>query len=439
MKRIIFLLILFSIVFSAMADEQIYRTDHSKVTCSGIDAEYAKALAATAGAANLAAKSKFGFDMPETIIIEAKMDPRGRVRLFNDGQDRMYLTVTDTQDLGKPQTSGVHHIYGICHEVGHLAMYRIIKDHNWMTTAATEGWAHYLGSQITDEVYAAKGEELWPDRHNYLEDGTARLKKQMSMEEKSGITAGAELWMELAEILGDKGIAEVFKAWSKAEIKPSDPGAALRKSLIGVKPEDSRLSDWWNRAEPILVYKRPQSGFALRTAKSSDLARAPVGLGHDDGVQAGKKSIAGSGHMVKFDVPGHSWYLTHIRIYGQRYGYPKPPNEDFHVWLCDSEFKAIADFPFPYSKFSRDNAKWVNLQIEPTNVPPGFIICAGFNPTGTKGVYVGHDEQGSGNSFTGLPGTEGNSFSSGDWLIRVRLDQLESADALKETKPDRNL
>ena len=41
----------------------------------------------------------------------------------------------------------------------------------------------------------------------------------------------------------------------------------------------------------------------------------------------------------------------------------------------------------------------------------------------TKGVYVYHDESGSGNSFQGLPGGDIDLFADGDWLIRAVVQQ----------------
>jgi len=433
MKR--FVIVGAYLIFSsfAVAGEQVYRTDNAVVTYSGIGIEYAEAIAQTAGAARAIAAKHCDFDMPETIKITVRSDPKQRVRLFNDGNDRLYLTVRTAKDLSKPSESEVFHIYGICHEIGHLAMYRIIRDHSWMTSDGAEGWAHYIGSRIVDGVYAQKKEELWPDKYNYLADGTARLKKQLERPNPSGLIKAVRLWIELADIVGDKGIFTVFKAFSGADVDPADPGAALRKALLTVKT-DKRLDQWWNKAEPVLVFKRPKSGFVARTAESKELAGQPMDLAHDDGRQAGKSSIAGSGHAVRFTIPGGSWYLTGVRIYGSRYGYPAPPKEDFHIWLCDSDFKTIADFPQPYEKFKRGNPRWVNSTLKPTNVPNEFIVCVGFNPTGTKGVYVGYDESGSGNSFTGLAGRKGRAFNKGDWLIRVRLDQLKTADALRPIK-----
>jgi len=425
----------FTVVFLTAASlctavEEVYRIDNAVVTYTGIDQQYVQAIARVAKAARGVAVKQFGFDMPETIKINATQDAKQPVRLFNDGQDRLYLNVRTADNLRKPSESGVFHIYGICHEVGHLAMYRIIRDHSWLTSAAAEGWAHYIGSRIVDSVYALEKEQLWPDNYNYLADGTARLKRQLAQPNPSGTARGAGLWKELVDILGDKGIVAVFRIWSKADIDPTDPGAALRMTLLTTMP-DTRLPYWWNKAEPVFVFKRPKSGFVAQTADRKDLAGQPLELAHDDGRQAGKRSIAGSGHAVRFTVPGSSWYLTSVQVYGSRYGYPAPPREDFHVWLCDSDFKVIADFPQPYSKFRRGNPRWVNLSMQPTSVPSEFVICVAFNPTGTKGVYVGHDKSPSRNSFTGLAGQEGKPFSRGDWMIRVRLDQLRTADALR--------
>src|SRR5207302_47588 len=102
----------------------------------------------------------------------------------------------------------------------------------------------------------------------------------------------------------------------------------------------------------------------------------------------------------------------------------------FHVWLCDDQMRAVADFEFPYAKFDRGEPKWVKLPIDPTNVPAEFIVCVGFNPAATKGVYVHYDAKGAGNSLTGLPGAKPRAFARGDWMIRVHVDQPKDADAL---------
>lgn len=158
---------------------------------------------------------------------------------------------------------------------------------------------------------------------------------------------------------------------------------------------------------------------ASSTRGPSRVRRKMVKLSVDDGSSDGRKSITGSGHAVLFDAPGEGCILKSVFIYGSRYGYPKPPQEDFHIWLCDEDFNVIEDFPFPYSRFKRGNPKWVTFRVKSIEVPSTFVICAGFNPERTKGVYVHYDESSSGNSFTGLPGKEMAVLNDGEWMIRA--------------------
>lgn len=181
---------------------------------------------------------------------------------------------------------------------------------------------------------------------------------------------------------------------------------------------------------PVENPSRPRVVAAQTPAPANAIARE---LAHDDGKPAGKKSMAGSAHAVRFEAPGDDWSLTSIRLHGARYGYPKPPTEDFHVYLCDENFEQIADFPFPYSRFKRGPEDWVKLDLKPTKVPAKFIICVGFDPEATKGVYVSHDGQkeaeGQPTSFSGLPGDKLRPFKQGHWLIRARLEPPKKAGA----------
>jgi len=153
------------------------------------------------------------------------------------------------------------------------------------------------------------------------------------------------------------------------------------------------------------------------------LATAQKELANDDGASAGKRSVAGSGHAVRFEAPGKEWYLTAVRVYGSRYGRPNPPAESAYIWLCDADFKLLSVFRFPYGTFQRSDPQWVTIPVKPTLVPQRFIIGVGFNPTATKGVYVHYDSAGSGKSLLGLPGRESRPFDKGDWLIRAVLQE----------------
>ena len=160
-------------------------------------------------------------------------------------------------------------------------------------------------------------------------------------------------------------------------------------------------------------------------------ATKPTEIAIDDGASAGKKSIAGSGHAVVLEPPtatakpGASapgpLALTAVKIFGSRYGTPQPPEEDFSLWLCDADGKAIKEFKFPYKTFLRGDPKWVTLKLpEPADLPAGtFILCVGFNPQQTKGVYVHYDKSADGDNRTGLPGQLNDAFGQGDWMIRA--------------------
>ena len=76
---------------SAYADEQIFRTDGAVVYYNGISAEYAEAIAKTTASARDAAAEIWGFDMPRTVIVKVDARSGQRARLFNDGQDRLFL------------------------------------------------------------------------------------------------------------------------------------------------------------------------------------------------------------------------------------------------------------------------------------------------------------------------------------------------------------
>ena len=153
----------------------------------------------------------------------------------------------------------------------------------------------------------------------------------------------------------------------------------------------------------------------------------PMPLAQDDGKSAGKKSIAGSGHAVYFEAAQKS-ELVAVMIYGSRYGYPQPPKEKFHIWLCDMDQQVIEDFAFPYGTFKRSDPKWVKMRVKATELPDQFYICAGFNPEQTKGVYVHYDGDASGNSYKGLPGKGFEEFDNGDWMIRAVVRPVKELD-----------
>src|SRR5688572_15097892 len=153
---------------------------HVTVSYDGISEVQANAIAQTLSAAREVYEKHFGFDMPDEIRCTVECGPGKVGRLYTDGEDRVFLSMPSADKLLRPGKSGQFTLYGLCHELGHVAMYRIVKDRAWMTTAAAEGWAHYAGSVVVDEVYKARGEKLWAnDPYDYRADGSARLERQL--------------------------------------------------------------------------------------------------------------------------------------------------------------------------------------------------------------------------------------------------------------------
>jgi RNA polymerase sigma-70 factor (ECF subfamily) len=153
-------------------------------------------------------------------------------------------------------------------------------------------------------------------------------------------------------------------------------------------------------------------------AKSAPKKAEPRELALDDGKPAGRRSIAQSGHAVRFEAPEGS-ELVQVKVHGARYGLPRAPREDFVVFLCDDKFHKLAEFPFRYGNFERGEAKWVKLDVKRTKLPRTFYLGVDFDPTQTKGVYVSHDAKGSDRSVTGLPDEKPEPFTKGTWMIRA--------------------
>ncbi len=211
----------------------------------------------------------------------------------------------------------------------------------------------------------------------------------------------------------------------------AEPGAA--------PPTKAEINLETNGADPFALPIEEATGSEARTGAltlgasdgivAATVVTGPVELKHDDNTSAGKRSIAGSGHLVRFAAPQGEWNLTSVRIFGSRYGYPQTPKY-FKLWVCDADLKPIAEFEYPYAKFERGDPQWVDFKTKPTVVSKEFYLCVGFNPQQTSGVYVHYDGEASGSSAVGLPeGDEPKEFQDGDWLIRPTLSPAETKDA----------
>ncbi len=174
-----------------------------------------------------------------------------------------------------------------------------------------------------------------------------------------------------------------------------------------------------------------ENPFALREV--SDLAEGetlPVRLGYIDETSEGSRSIANSGHAVRFRRPENGAYLMAIEMFAQRYGHPTPPAEDFHVYVLDAERKLIEACSVPYGQIEWGSHRWHTLKLPPLKVPDEYYIALAFNPHQTKGVYLAFDSNvKKSHSYIGLPATGFEPVAGGyDWMVRsVLVDEIPKA------------
>lgn len=407
----------------------------AEVSYDGIDAAQASAIAQTLSAARTIYAEDFGLDMPDQVVCDVRCATGNPTRLYTDGNSRVFLSLPDKSKLDRPQKSGVFNLYGMCHELGHIAMYRTLKDRDWMSGAAAEGWAHFAGSVVVDRVYEIKGPELWPDGYDYRTDGTARLDASLKRPSPSNVDRAADQWRKLEAIVGRKGLMGAFKAWQSATLEPGKERDGLLAAIVSADPaQKDTLGAWWKSAAPLLVETRPVSSVKAETIDRRKLLGQPVKIEADDGTSDGKRSIAGGGHARKFETPGDGkWYVVAVSIYGSRYGPARAPATKFDMSLCDEQINLIQTWQHPYSAFPHGgDGQWVRFEVIPTRLPAGrFSICLNFRPTATNGVYAHWDSSTHGDSHVATPGKVISALEQGDWMIRVELDRAADADPLK--------
>lgn len=152
------------------------------------------------------------------------------------------------------------------------------------------------------------------------------------------------------------------------------------------------------------------------------------GLQYGDGVMDGRKSIGGGGHLIFFDAGKESRWLNKVEMFGSRYGYPTPPDEDFHLHVVDGNGAILRRVALPYSLWARGNEYWRDFAIRPIQVPQRFGIGLTFNAEQTKSVYVGTDAGPVSCSYSWPPGQQGEPVQGADWMVRATVEDQPAGD-----------
>lgn len=280
--------------------------------------------------------------------------------------------------------------------------------------AALGAWAAECG--------AAPLPDVLPDAASAAGDGATRVRDTPYQETGTMLTAitSAGCALSLA-ILG-------LSSW-----RAHAPAAELiRPAVIHVAGFDGVSSPAF-AAEPAAATMSAQVVVAAAVAVQQDEAKQDAQAGdpnvvkyHDDQAD-GRKSIAGSGEMILFELPAAGRKVRGVRIHGSRYGAPQAPKEDFHVHILSEDgSESLYTADVPYSRFSRGDAKWVRVGFpEAVEVPKKFWVVLEFNAEQTKGVYVSYDTSTGGQrSRVGLPGEEPREVGfDGDWMVEALLEK----------------
>jgi RNA polymerase sigma-70 factor (ECF subfamily) len=100
-------------------------------------------------------------------------------------------------------------------------------------------------------------------------------------------------------------------------------------------------------------------------------------LRHGRGQSDGKKSLGGSGEMIRFTLPAEGAKVSGIRIHGSRYGTPAAPEESFLIYFLSQDLSKISRTEMaPYSLFERGEERWVEVKFRrPLEVPREFWVA----------------------------------------------------------------
>jgi len=161
-------------------------------------------------------------------------------------------------DFLPPSQSGKKNIYGLCHEFGHLFMFNLINNrNNWMTKEHNEAWADLFGNYMLDLLYKKKGEEIWPESHNYLRSAGLkamgeRIVKRIHNSKTKRFETASLYWLKLNEIIGFKNFSNFFKIIDEEKVKNPE---ARKKYLTVLKQlkKDFNWNVWFEEYKEVLI------------------------------------------------------------------------------------------------------------------------------------------------------------------------------------------
>jgi hypothetical protein len=226
---------------------------HVRLSYEGIAESQARSIVDTIAEAWEILHEEFGMPLPDVIKVTVSA---GKVKTkLSCGGESIVLELKSSSDLDPPQRSRVFNLYGMCHELGHIAWTFNMRGLVIFDWDGNEGWAHYIGSVVVDRLYELKGPSLWYVPYDYRADGTARLKLNLSQTQPAAIDRAAGCFLELENIVGRRGIAKLFTPlWEVTHTLSSGLAPAIEKVLVTTfAPQAEPLKAWWSRSANLLL------------------------------------------------------------------------------------------------------------------------------------------------------------------------------------------
>ena len=413
------------------SDFKTIQSKHAVVEYAWVDPKWAKAILKIAETSRDIYANELHADMPDVVTVRIERVSGGRTNLWTDGESTMFLTIKSEADLAPPQESGVWNIYGISHELGHIAMYRRARMLGFPKGVA-EGWAHYAGSAVTDEVYKKLGKNVWPVKYDYSEDGLKRLEKTASDPEalKDPVTKAAAAFYQAQQ---KYGLADVFASVNEAlagkpygkDVMPLFIDALVKRS------GDEKASQMFSEDLIVPKVEWKVASREINDQTTEGLIQEPdaggITLKYDKDKSDGQRSTAGSGHAIMFKTPAGKWAVDGVSMFGSRYGEEIPPKDNFSIFILDGDFNVIKEVQEPYAKLERGDNKWYRFDFDPVSVPEGFYVCIYFDATYTKGFYMNYERKPKFHSKSALPWSfvyDVGDDGIFDWMIRAHLKRV---------------
>jgi len=256
------------------------------------------------------------------------------------------------------------------------------------------------------------------------DDKKREVKARLKLKWESLMRADWRVWLLLLDVEG-KTVTRSGASFSTQQVFEGQAPVVDENLEIP-------LTVWTGYREPTrfrlgLELTKDHSG-AARSEQS--IPEGALRLSHVDDTAEGKRSIAASGHAVRFERSEDAMFVEAVQVFASRYGHSKPPDEDFHVYLLNEKHQVLADLRFPYSMIGRGDECWYTLRTPSVEVPKRFLVALSFNPHKTKGIYLGYDNSvKQSHSLAGLPrdGYEPVKDTY-DWMVRLHLSREPSGE-----------